>query len=276
MLSASAPISSEVLDFLKICFCCPIVEGYGMTETSGGSFVTMPEDKLSGHVGGPVPNVKIRLKDIPEMGYSHKNSEPTGECIFWGPSITTGYYKNVEKTIEAFEGPPENGWLKSGDVVKVLPNGSIKIIDRAKNIFKLSQGEYVAPEKVENILVQSAWLGQAWVHGDSLNNHCILIAVIDEIKFKKWAEANSKPLEQSSLEDQGLRDEVYADIISLCKANKLNSLETPKQFQLLMDPFTVESDILTPTMKLKRNVARKIFAETIKKLYEMPVIQTKK
>lgn len=138
MLTGSAPIASDVLDLLKICFCCPIVEGYGLTETSAGSFTTLIDDPLSGHVGGPQGNVKIRLKDLPEMGYMHTNPEPTGECILWGSSVMTGYYKNPEKTAEAFEGPPENGWLKTGDVVKVFPNGSIKIIDRAKNIFKLS------------------------------------------------------------------------------------------------------------------------------------------
>lgn len=187
-LTGSAPISAEVLEFMKICFCCPVIEGYGMTETSAGSFTTLLNDPVSGHVGGPQPNVKIRLKDIPEMGYSSSNAEPTGECVFWGPSVMTGYFKNPEKTAEAFDGPPENGWLKSGDVVKVFPNGSIKIVDRAKNIFKLSQGEYVAPEKVENILIQSPWLGQVWLHGDSLNNHCLLIAVIDELKFKAYCE----------------------------------------------------------------------------------------
>lgn len=70
--------------------------------------------------------------------------------------------------------------------------------------------------------------------------------------------------------------EVYSEVISLCKANKLNSLETPKQLQLLLEPFTVENDILTPTMKMKRNVARKHYAEEIKKLYEKPVISLKK
>ena len=159
MLTGSAPISPEVLDFLKVCFCCPIIEGYGMTETSAGSFTTMMSDPKSGHVGGPHGNVKMRLRDIPEMGYLSSAPEPKGECVFWGPSVMSGYYKNPEKTAEAFEGPPENGWLKSGDVVQVFPNGSIKIIDRAKNIFKLSQGEYIAPEKIENILVQSSMLG---------------------------------------------------------------------------------------------------------------------
>lgn len=70
MVTGSAPISGEVLDFLKVVFCCNILEGYGMTETSGGSFATMPGDPISGIVGGPMQNVKCRLKDIPEMGYT--------------------------------------------------------------------------------------------------------------------------------------------------------------------------------------------------------------
>lgn len=117
MITGSAPISSDVLDFLKVCFCVPICEGYGMTETSAGSFLTALDDPISGHVGGSVPCCKIKLKDIPEMGYSSQNPEPKGECLFWGPAIMKGYYKNPEKTAESFEGPIENGWLRSGDVI---------------------------------------------------------------------------------------------------------------------------------------------------------------
>ena len=129
------PIAGDVLDFLKICFCCPICEGYGMTESCGGSATTYPEDNQSGHVGGPLQNVKIRLKDIPEMSYfSTDQPNPRGEICFWGPSVMKGYFKNPDKTQEAFHGE----WLRSGDVGMVLPNGAIKIFDRAKNIFKLS------------------------------------------------------------------------------------------------------------------------------------------
>lgn len=147
MITGSAPISAEVLNFLKICFCAPLNEGYGMTETSAGSVLTKVGDPISGHVGGPVANVKLRLRDIPEMNYSHLNNPPKGEVCFWGPSIMKGYFKNPEKTAEAFTGE----WLLSGDVGEINPaNGSLKIVDRAKNIFKLSQGEYIAPEKLEN------------------------------------------------------------------------------------------------------------------------------
>ena len=88
------------------------------------------------------------------MGYLHTNNPPKGEVCFWGPSITSGYFKNKEKTDEALV----NGWLKSGDVGIVLPNGSVRIVDRAKNIFKLSQGEYIAPEKLENEFVKSPYV----------------------------------------------------------------------------------------------------------------------
>jgi len=94
-------------------------------------------------------SVKLRLRDIPSQGYFTTDQNPKGEICVWGPQVTTGYFKNQKKTQETFH----NGWLLSGDVGLLLPNGAIKIIDRAKNIFKLSQGEYVAPEKLENVYI---------------------------------------------------------------------------------------------------------------------------
>lgn len=150
MVTGSAPISPEVLNFLKICFCAPIHEGYGQTESSAASSLTSAFDPVAGHVGGPLSCIRIRLKDIPEMNYFSTDENPRGEICYQGNSIFKGYYKNDEKTKEALS---EDGWLASGDVGMVLPNGSMKIIDRAKNIFKLSQGEYIAPEKLENVYI---------------------------------------------------------------------------------------------------------------------------
>ena len=136
LITASAPIDPSVLEFLKICFCCPMFEGYGLTETSGGSAFTWANDPVVGHVGGPVPCVKWRLIDVPEMQYfSTDKPYPRGELCMKGPSVTSGYYKSPAKTAEAFD---SEGWFKTGDVVTVYPNGSVRIIDRSKNIFKLS------------------------------------------------------------------------------------------------------------------------------------------
>jgi len=113
MITGSAPISSEVLNTLKVVFSCPIREGYGQTETSAPATLTGLYDSESGHVGGPIACVKMRLKDIPEMEYHSTDNPPRGEICFKGPSIFRGYYKDPVKTKEAFD---SDGWLRSGDV----------------------------------------------------------------------------------------------------------------------------------------------------------------
>lgn len=121
---------------MKVCFSCPLIEGYGLTETTGASSLTKIGDPVTGHVGGPLSCVKWRLMDLPEMNYSSLDRPyPRGELLMKGPSVFSGYYKRPDKTAEAFDA---EGWFKTGDVAMVYPNGSAKIIDRSKNIFKLS------------------------------------------------------------------------------------------------------------------------------------------
>ena len=188
MITGSAPIADEILKTMKVIFSCPIREGYGQTETSAPATLTSLTDPMSGHVGAPVPCLRIRLRDIPEMEYFSTDANPRGEICFKGPSVFRGYYKAADKTEEAFD---EEGWLKSGDVGMILPNGTVKIIDRAKNIFKLSQGEYIAPEKLENVYTQSPFVQQVFVYGDSLQSHLIAIAVAEPATIKKWAADNN-------------------------------------------------------------------------------------
>jgi len=115
MISASAPIDVEVLNFLKICFCCQIREGYGLTEVSGGVTATSLADPLSGHVGGPAEAVRLRIRDVPEMNYfSSDKPYPRGELCIKGPSVFSGYFMRPDKTSEAFD---KEGWFLSGDVV---------------------------------------------------------------------------------------------------------------------------------------------------------------
>lgn len=136
MVTGSAPIDLAVMNFLKVCFCCPILEGYGLTETAGASSVTQTNDPVAGHVGGPLECVKFRLRDVPEMNYlSTDKPYPRGEVQMQGCNVTEGYFKRPDKTAEAFDG---SQWFSSGDVAVIYPNGTVKIIDRAKNIFKLS------------------------------------------------------------------------------------------------------------------------------------------
>jgi len=119
MITGSAPIPPTILDFLKIAFCCPIIEGYGQTESTAASFLTNFNDSQSGYVGGPTSMNDFKLQDIPEMEYlstdrdSEGNLTPRGEVCLKGPSVILGYFDKPELTKEAID---ENGWLHTGDV----------------------------------------------------------------------------------------------------------------------------------------------------------------
>jgi len=272
IVTGSAPISGSVLDFLKIVFCCHVMEGYGLTETTGGSFVVYSGDKETGIVGGPCQSFKIKLKDIPDMNYLSTDKPPRGEICFWGPGVTPGYFRNPEKTAEAFEGE----WFRSGDVGVIQDNMSVKIIDRAKNIFKLSQGEYIAPEKLENVYVKSPYVLQSWMYGDSLRDYIIGFVIVDPEAAQKYCKENGVTLNDELYQNNDFKQAILDDMIKLGLESKFNSLEKPKQLLLIKEPWTVESDLLTPTLKLKRSVAKKVYEREIHELYEMPPLVTKK
>ncbi len=184
MTTGAAPISAEVLAYLQVAFSAPIHEGYGQTEALILTITDRDDVNSVGTVGGPAPTIRFRLKDIPEMSYLHTDKPyPRGELQLYGNTLFKGYYKNPERTAEAFS---EDGWINSGDVAVILPNGNVKIVDRAKNIFKLAQGEYVAPEKLENIYVQAPLIAQIFVHGDSVQSYLVAIVVPDPEVLPKF------------------------------------------------------------------------------------------
>ena len=176
-----------------------------------------------------------------------------------GPCVFKGYFKNPERTAEMLD---DEGFLHSGDVGVLYPNGTIKIIDRSKNIFKLSQGEYVAPEKLENIFIQSPFVAQCLVYGDSLKHCTVAVVVIDPAPLQAYA-AQHGTTAQALMESQdaGLKKAVMDEMKELADKKQLNNIERPKDIFMTTDAFSVENDILTPTFKLKRNVGAKVFKD---------------
>ena len=145
MLSGSAPLSEKVMTFYRCLLGVPVVEGYGQTEGSAAEFISDSTDMMSvGHVGGPTPACEAMLVDVPDMGYLHTDTQHKGQPCqgrgeIWvrGPTIFKGYYKEEAKTKETID---DEGWLRSGDIGLWTMNGQLQIIDRKKNILKLSQG----------------------------------------------------------------------------------------------------------------------------------------
>ncbi|KAL0331096.1 UNVERIFIED_CONTAM: Long chain acyl-CoA synthetase 4 [Sesamum angustifolium] len=141
ILSGAAPLASHVEEFLRVVSGSYVLQGYGLTETCAGTFVSIPDElSMLGTVGPPVPNVDVCLESVPEMGYDALSSTPRGEVCIRGDTLFSGYYKRDDLTKEVFV----DGWFHTGDIGEWQENGSLKIIDRKKNIFKtLPKGEYV-------------------------------------------------------------------------------------------------------------------------------------
>lgn len=267
MVTGSAPLSSTVMTFLRVCFSCEVLEGYGQTENCAAMTSSIPGDYSVGHVGLPFPCCEIKLVDVPDMNYfSTDKPNPRGEVCYRGPITCKGYYKQDKKTKELID---DNGWYHSGDVGEILPNGYLKIIDRSKNIFKLSQGEYIAPEKLENVFVQSEYIAQIFVYGDSLRSQLVAIAVPDFEVLLPWAKAHGRPdaTEESVCQDREIVAMVLKDANEKGKANKLRGFEFLAAIALSKNPFTVDNDLITPTFKLKRPQAKAAFQKEIDTMY---------
>ena len=164
----------KIINFLRIIFSIPITEGYGQTEDCASTLLANVNDTSCGHLGGLNTPIELKLIDVPSLNYYTNNYneetkliEPKGEICVRGTLVFDGYYKDKEKTKEILD---EDGWLHSGDIGVILTNhgNAIKVIDRVKNIFKLSQGEYIAPEKIQNLLGESKYISQVYIHGESL------------------------------------------------------------------------------------------------------------
>jgi len=154
-----------------------VAQGYGMTETTACGSAVRPHDSTGGHVGGPTLVNFLKLRDVPEMGRTHKNNPPDGEILIGGPPVFKGYYKNSEQTKETLlEGSDGTMWVATGDIGVMCANNIIRIVDRKKNIFKLSQGEYIAVEKIEMEYSKCAALNQIWVYGNSYKT-CVVAVV---------------------------------------------------------------------------------------------------
>ncbi|CAD5215922.1 unnamed protein product [Bursaphelenchus okinawaensis] len=263
-VTGSAPISEECLEACRVAFGCHILEGYGQTECTAMATMTWPGDGTGGHCGAPAVCSNIKLEDVAELNYFA--SERKGEVLIKGPCVTTGYFNNPEKTAELFDA---EGYLHTGDIGQILPNGTLKIIDRKKHIFKLAQGEYVAPEKIENVYVQSGYVQQAYVDGDSLEPHLVAVIVPEAKELTRWykSETGSDKSLKEICEDQKAVDHVFHEIIDFGKKNKLNSIEQVKKIWLEPEPFTVENGLLTPTFKSKRPQLRQKYKQLFDKLY---------
>ncbi len=182
-----------------------------------------------------------------------------------GANVFKGYYKDPEKTKSVIK----DEWYHTGDIGSFDNNGCLKIVDRVKNIFKLQQGEYIAPEKIENIYVKSIYVAQIFVYGNSLKNNLIAIVVPEEERIFEWAKENNCEQDMRTLcQNSELNAYILKNINDLGKEDGLKGFEQVKRIHLHYELFSLEKGLLTPTLKAKRNDLKKYFQKELDALYE--------
>ena len=244
MLSGSAPLSREVAEFFAALGVL-VLEAYGLTETSPGISANRLHDWKLGTVGKRIRGVELKLAD-------------DGEICVRGPNITPGYHNRPEATSGAFD---DEGWFRTGDIGELDADGFLRITDRKKDLIKTSGGKYIAPQKIEGRLKNHPLLSEAIVIGEG-RNYCTALVVLDQEAARAWA---ARTGQGAAPDCPALRDEIAGYIEELNR--ELASFETIKKFHVIGDELSVETGLLTASLKVKRKEVNERYRDAIEALY---------
>src|SRR5687768_8213528 len=252
-VTGAAPIAPEILQFF-FASGVPVMEGYGMTETSTSATVNRPEGNnfRFGSVGKPQKDVEVRIAE-------------DGEVLIKGPNIFQGYYKNEDATKETLE----NGWLHTGDLGRLDEDGFLYITGRKKDIIITAGGKNITPANLENGLKQNRWISQAVVIGDRRPYLVALITLDPEDAPALAEQLGIEDADPAALsQNEKVREEIQKAVDDV--NSHVGPVEQIKRFEILDHDLSQETGELTPTLKVKRNVVHEKFADVVNRVYEAP------
>jgi long-chain acyl-CoA synthetase len=246
-VSGAAPINPDILRFFDAAGVL-VLEGWGMTETSTAATIATPEDFKFGTIGRPFPGCEVRIAD-------------DGEILVRGANVFQGYYKNEQATRETIV----DGWLHTGDIGEVDPDGYLKITGRKKDIIITAGGKNITPANLENEIKQHPLVSQCVVIGDR-RPYLVALVTLDPEEAAKFAAEHGLPADPAAVaEDDRVRAAISAQIEKINE--KFARVEQVKKFKILPHDLSQEGGELTPTMKVKRNVVAEKYADEVEKLY---------
>lgn len=267
-LSGGGALNGDVQEFIRSAFGIIFIQGYGLTETCAGLTIQADDDLRSGIAGVAVPSVEVKLESCPDI--PDKKGKPyvstdrfdvdgnpvwgRGEICARGPSITSGYYMMPDKTKEEFE---ESGWFHTGDIGQFMSDGSLRIVDRKKNLVKLKGGEYIALEKMEMIFGNSSFVdaigGGICCYGDGDMDRPVALMQLNEAVTMKWAKENGISGDFETVKkSKELEKAILDDLKAQHAKSDLSHLEKLVGVALLTSPWTPENGCLTAANKLQR------------------------
>merc|ERR1719334_755764 len=263
IFTGGAPLSPESHTFIKTCMGCPLLQGYGLTDTTACATIMQFEENSVGRVGPPVQGINIRLENWEEGNYRVTDlPRPRGEIVIGGANITAGYYKMPDKTREEyFNDANGRRWFKSGDIGQAEEDGTIRIIDRKKDLVKLQFGEYVSLGKVESVLKTCPLVENICIYGDSSRSYVVALVCPDKLNLERL----SKKLGKSELSfvdqcsDKDLTGAFLREIVQHGRQHKLEKFEIPGALSLCQELWTPDSGLVTAAFKLKRKPLQQLY-----------------
>lgn len=270
MMVGGAPLSKETHDFMRVCVGAPLLQGYGLTEVTACATLMEVDEISTERVGPPNQGMQIKLVNWEEGSYRVTDlPRPRGEVIIGGASVADGYYLMEDKTKEDFFTEHGRRWFKSGDIGQMEADGTLKIIDRKKDLVKLQFGEYVSLGKVESVLKTCPIVENVCIYAEATKSYCVAIVVPD----KKALEALAQKFDKTDLpfmaqcSDRDLTGAVLRELIKHGKKHRLEKFEIPGAVTLVKETWDPESGLVTSAFKLKRKPLQDFYQQDIDRMY---------
>lgn len=286
MLCGGAILSKEVMEFIQVCL-CPVMQAYGLTETCAGGTSQLPNQTENGIVGSIVPSCEIRLVDWAEGGYKNTDKpNPRGEIYIGGDNIAMGYWNMPEKTEEDFKVINGINYFATGDIGEMV-NGNLKIIDRKKDLVKLSGGEYVSLNKVECEIKLLNFVENCCVVADGSKPNCLclvspnqkkMIELLEEDAASKASLEKLKDLNTIAEKAHELNriietnskfvEKLTKEMITHCLKQGLQRFEVPTKLKFVPEAWLPDTGLVTDSLKLKRKAIENFYKKDIEALYK--------
>ena len=296
LIVGGALVNKDIQEFGQVCL-CRVVQAYGLTETCAGATTQFENETNTGEVGSVIECVEIRLVDWPEGNYRVTDKpNPRGEIWIGGANVTLGYYKMPEKTAEDYHVLNGIRYFATGDIGEFTENGNLKIIDRKKDLVKLSGGEYVSLGKVEAVIKLLPFVDNCCLVAKHNRDFSVCLVSPNVKKVEEMLTRHEKKEEKENSEakkgrvyiamerrrsfellsdfvvllanDKSLNEKLNKDLTEHCLSHGLQRFEVPARIKFVSEIWLPDSGLVTDSLKLKRKEIENFYAEVIENLYK--------
>ncbi|CAF1425087.1 unnamed protein product [Adineta steineri] len=274
MMCGGASLNSDTQRFIQTALCVTLFQGYGLTETCAAATIADQYDTSVGRVGYPLVSCEIRLRNWDEGNYKNTDKpNPRGEILIGGKIVAQGYYDETSNENINFTEINNTKYFCTGDIGEMYPDGTLKIIDRKKDLVKLRSGEYVSLSKVEMVVNKFSIVENSCLYAAPSAEYTILLISPNQKEITNYAQRNFGEKQwQNLLDDEKFNDMIIKNLQDICKKNGIEKFETPQRIKIVNESWTPETGLVTDAFKLKRKAIELKYKDYIQQLYyEKPI-----